>query len=202
MWRVRKWRRGKWRHGKWRHRNWRYKTESGWLSLGCDLNCSRCCVVLQWCFLSRSRSHCGIYTKYPKSRWTRAMRSRRRWQRDIHRRRLRWQMDMCLRSRSSSNTHRVMKENPIIFWKPIIRVFLVFQTIQSRSCHAMGMSVYQFDCRTYRQWTIDVCPMVRSQYQTHDDSLARSDLKVLWWISDVVLNGKRDRISPRFTGSG
>jgi hypothetical protein len=29
---------------------------------GCDLNCSKCCVVLQWCFLSRSRSHCGIST--------------------------------------------------------------------------------------------------------------------------------------------
>jgi hypothetical protein len=41
-------------------------------------------------------------------------------------------------------------------------------------------SVYQCDSRTYRQWTIDVCPMVRSQYQTHDDSQARSDLKVLW----------------------
>ena len=34
----------------------------------------------------------------------------------------------------------------------------------------MGTSVYQCDCRTYRQWTIDVCPTVRSQYQTHDDS--------------------------------
>ena len=29
---------------------------------GCDLNCSKCGVVLQWCFLSRLRSHCGIAT--------------------------------------------------------------------------------------------------------------------------------------------
>ena len=48
--------------------------------------------------------------------------------------------------------------------------------IRSRSFHAMGTSVYQYDCRTYRQWKIDVCPTVRSQHQTHDDSQARSDL--------------------------
>jgi hypothetical protein len=30
----------------------------------------------------------------------------------------------------------------------------------------MGTSVYQCDYRTYRQWKIDVCPMIRSQYQT------------------------------------
>jgi hypothetical protein len=29
-------------------------------------------------------------------------------------------------SSSSSNTHRVMMKNPIIFWKPIIRGFFVF----------------------------------------------------------------------------
>ena len=79
---------------------------------------------------------------------------------------------------SSSNIHRVMKENPIIFWKPIIRVFWGSRRIRSRSFHGMGTSVYQCDCRTYRQWKIDVCPMVRSQYQTHDDSQARSDLNV------------------------
>ena len=57
---------------------------------------------------------------------------------------------------------------------------LGFRRIRSRSFHAMGTSVYQCDCRTYRQWKIDVCPTVRSQYQTHDDSQARSDLMVLW----------------------
>jgi hypothetical protein len=31
-----------------------------------------------------------------------------------------------------------------------------------------------------RQWKIEVCPTVRSQHQTHDDSQARSDLMVLW----------------------
>jgi hypothetical protein len=42
-------------------------------------------------------------------------------------------------------------------------------------------SVYQYDCRIYRQWKIDVCPTVRSQYQIHDDYQARSDLMMLWW---------------------
>ena len=32
---------------------WRHKTESGWFHLGYDLICSKCCVVLQVCFLSR-----------------------------------------------------------------------------------------------------------------------------------------------------
>jgi hypothetical protein len=65
-----------------------------------------------------------------------------------------------------------------------LRLISVFfggsRRIRYRSFHAMGTSVYKCDCRTYRQWTIHVCPMVRSQYQTHDDSQARSDLKVLW----------------------
>ena len=47
----------------WRHRKWRHKTESGWFPLGCFLIFSRCCVVLQGCFLSCLRSHCGISTK-------------------------------------------------------------------------------------------------------------------------------------------
>jgi hypothetical protein len=65
----------------------------------------------------------------------------------------------------------------------------------------MVTSVCKCDCRTDRQWKIDVFPTVRSQYQTHDDSQARSDLKVLWSISDVIWNRRRDRISTRFTGS-
>jgi hypothetical protein len=43
---------------------------------------------------------------------------------------------------------------------------------------------------------------VRSQYQTHDDSQAISDLIVLCWISDVVWNRKRGRISTRIAGLG
>jgi hypothetical protein len=160
----------------------------------------RCCIVLQGCFLSRLRSHCGISTKLPKSRWPRSIRRRRRWLRDIHLRC--WQRDICCRRRSCSNTYRVMKKNPIIFWKPIIRFFLGSRRIRSRSFHAMGISVYQYDCRTYRQWKIDVCPTVRSQHQIHDDSQARPDLMVLWWISDVVWNRRRDIISTRFIGSG
>ena len=38
------------------------KTESGRFPLACDFICSRYCVVLQGCFLSRPRSHCGIST--------------------------------------------------------------------------------------------------------------------------------------------
>jgi hypothetical protein len=49
------------------------------------------------------------------------MRCRRRWLSDIHRRC--WQRDICRRRRSCSNTYKVMKKNPIIFWKPIIRLF-------------------------------------------------------------------------------
>ena len=125
------------------------------------------------------------------------MRRRRRWLRDIHRRC--WQRDICRRRRSCSNTYKVMKKNPIIFWKPIIPFFGGSKRIRSRSFHAMGTSVYQYDCRTYRQWNIDVCPTVCSQHQTHDDSQARTDLMVLWWISDVVWNRKRDIISTRLS---
>jgi hypothetical protein len=32
--------------------------------LGCDPNCTRCCIVRQGCFLSRPLSHCGISTKW------------------------------------------------------------------------------------------------------------------------------------------
>jgi hypothetical protein len=50
--------------------------------------------------------------------------------------------DICRHRRSSSNTHRVRRKNPIIFWKRIIRFCFGFQTIRSRSCHAMGTSIY------------------------------------------------------------
>ena len=68
---------------------------------------------------------------------------------------------------------------PLLYFENQLSVFVLgSRQIRSRSFHAMGTSVYQYDCRTYKQWKIDVCPTVRSQYQTHDDSEARSDLMV------------------------
>ena len=122
-----------WRDRKWRHRKWRHKIDSGWFPLGCDLYCSRCCIVLQRCFLSRLRSHCGISTNLKAAE--RGVYAAAAVDRDIHR--LCWQRDICRRRRSCSNTYRVMKKNPIIFWKPIIRFILGFQmdTIPIISCH-------------------------------------------------------------------
>ena len=63
--------------------------------------------------------------------------------RDIHRR----QKDMCRRCHSSSNTQSNVGE-PYYILKTNV---LGSRRIRSRSFHAMGTSVYQCDCRTYRQ---------------------------------------------------
>jgi hypothetical protein len=77
---------------------------------------------------------------------------------------------------------------PCIFkrWETMLFPQSLMQEWQETGCIILFMTWHTLSVRTYRLWTIDVFPMVRSQYQAHDDSQARSDLKVLWWISDVV----------------
>ena len=81
------------------------------------------------------------------------------------------QLQQYLQS-NEEEPYYILKTNNPVFWGS--------RRMLSRSFHAMGTPVYQYDCRTYSQWKIDVCLRVRSQHQTHDDSQARSDLMVLW----------------------
>ena len=66
----------------------------------------------------------------------------------------------------------------------------------------MGPPVYQCDCRTCRRWKIRLWQEIRTQFQTYDDSQARSDLVVLWRIPDFIRNRRWSGLSIRIAGLG
>jgi len=81
------------------------------------------------------------YHRHPSS----SSSSSSRWERDMRRHR-RWQVD--IRRRRSSNTHRIMKKNLIIFCKPTILTHFTFpiNTIPIISCRgSIRLSVWLQD---------------------------------------------------------
>jgi hypothetical protein len=148
-----------WRDRKWRHEKWRHKTESWWFPLGVILFVRGVVLYSQGVFYhvllltvvfllnNLKAADRELYATGPADRgiYTTAADGDR---------------DICRHSRSSSNTHRVRRKNPIIFWKPIIRFCFGFLTD----------TISIISCNGY----------IRLQYQTHDDSQAGWDLMVLW----------------------